>query len=129
MRERYIAEHMYSEKVRSASTWWTWGLITTHFVLFVLVQTIFEPRKKRALTSDILDIVQRAADKEMDVFQSNMAKLDTSVGRIMQIHSLAKKQESPLETVPFSIMENAIFNIVFWQGLVIGGLVSLLVTR
>lgn len=120
---------MYSEKVRSASTWWTWGLITTHFVLFVLVQTIFEPRKKRALTSDILDIVQRAADKEMDVFQSNMAKLDTSVGRIMQIHSLAKKQESPLETVPFSIMENAIFNIVFWQGLVIGGLVSLLVTR
>ncbi|KAI9101999.1 mitochondrial distribution and morphology family 33, partial [Phlyctochytrium arcticum] len=52
IRERYIEEQLYSDKIRRASTWWTWGLISLHFALFVVVQLFVEPRKRRLLKEE-----------------------------------------------------------------------------
>ncbi|KAI8816864.1 Mdm33 family-domain-containing protein [Fimicolochytrium jonesii] len=54
IRERYIEEQLYSDKIRRASTWWTWGLISLHFCLFLAVQLFVEPRKRRKLKEDIV---------------------------------------------------------------------------
>lgn len=53
IRERYIEEQLYSDKIRRASTWWTWGLISLHFLLFILVQLVFEPRKRKNMVDNI----------------------------------------------------------------------------
>ncbi|KAJ3170743.1 sensitivity to high expression protein she9 [Geranomyces variabilis] len=53
IRERYIEEQLYSDKIRRASTWWTWGLISLHFLLFLAVQLFVEPRKRRILKEEL----------------------------------------------------------------------------
>lgn len=62
MRERYVEEQMFSEKVRSASNMWTWGLILTHLILFTTVNFFVEPRKKRQLKQDVGEMILASAD-------------------------------------------------------------------
>ena len=59
MRERYVEEQMYSDKIRKTSTWWTWGLISTHFVLFLIVQFIVEPKKRKDLLANVDDLLNQ----------------------------------------------------------------------
>ncbi|KAJ3022947.1 sensitivity to high expression protein she9 [Thoreauomyces humboldtii] len=57
IRERYIEEQLYSDKIRRASTWWTWGLISLHFLLFLSVQLFVEPRKRRILKEELGQLI------------------------------------------------------------------------
>lgn len=36
IRERYNEEQLWSDKIRRASTWWTWGLMGLHFSSFLV---------------------------------------------------------------------------------------------
>ena len=62
IRERYIEEQLYSDKIRRASTYWTWGLISSHLLVFVFYQTIVEPRKQMGLKKDISIMLQEAIE-------------------------------------------------------------------
>ncbi|KAI7895925.1 Mdm33 family-domain-containing protein, partial [Mucor mucedo] len=48
--ERYHEEQLWSDKIRSVSTYGTWALMVVNLLLFVAVQTVFEPRKRKRLT-------------------------------------------------------------------------------
>ncbi|KAI8060664.1 mitochondrial distribution and morphology family 33, partial [Gilbertella persicaria] len=48
--ERYHEEQLWSDKIRSVSTYGTWALMVVNLVLFVMVQTVFEPHKRKRLT-------------------------------------------------------------------------------
>ncbi|KAI8904344.1 Mdm33 family-domain-containing protein [Gorgonomyces haynaldii] len=70
LRERYVEEQMYSDKIRSANTYWTFGLISTHFLIFMLVQLWFEPRKKDQLRKEISDAIENVAQADRDLLKA-----------------------------------------------------------
>ncbi|KAJ3288654.1 sensitivity to high expression protein she9 [Blyttiomyces sp. JEL0837] len=58
VRERYIEEQLYSDKIRQASTWWTMGLISFHLILFMVIN-LREPYKTRRAQKLMTDSVSK----------------------------------------------------------------------
>ncbi|KAL2914491.1 sensitivity to high expression protein she9 [Polyrhizophydium stewartii] len=75
IRERYVEEQLYSDKIRQASTWWTWGLITTHFLIFIAVQFVVEPRKKEALKKEVASIIRETSERDRLAFATEVNAL------------------------------------------------------
>ncbi|RKP01756.1 hypothetical protein CXG81DRAFT_25595 [Caulochytrium protostelioides] len=49
IRERYMQEQLYSDKIRRAATYWTWGLLALQILSLVVVHAYIEPGKRRRL--------------------------------------------------------------------------------
>ena len=95
IRERYMEEQLYSDKIRSASTWWTWGLITTHFLIFITVQFVTEPRKREKLKQELLEAMQAQAevDKQQfnQLYQTLLAQQQALQGPVMEMSNKINK--------------------------------------
>ncbi|KAI1065640.1 hypothetical protein LB507_001070 [Fusarium sp. FIESC RH6] len=52
--KRYHEEQIWSDRIRKASTWGTWGLMGMNFLLFVILQFIAEPWKRRRLVKGVV---------------------------------------------------------------------------
>ncbi|KAI9490429.1 mitochondrial distribution and morphology family 33, partial [Zychaea mexicana] len=64
--ERYHEEQLWSDKIRSVSTYGTWALMVVNLLLFFAVQTVFEPMKRRRLTDRFEDLlVAKVAEEEL----------------------------------------------------------------
>ena len=61
---RYHEEQIWSDKIRRASTWGTWGLMGFNIVLFILVQLGLEPWKRRRLVGSFEDKVRQVVQEE-----------------------------------------------------------------
>lgn len=65
---RYHEEQIWSDKIRRTSTWGTFVLMGINILLFMIVQLMLEPWKRRRLTAAFEDKVTMAIDK---YFQDN----------------------------------------------------------
>ncbi|KAI8891318.1 hypothetical protein K501DRAFT_235329 [Backusella circina FSU 941] len=77
--ERYHEEQLWSDKIRSVSTYGTWALMAVNLLLFVAVQTIFEPMKRKRLTNRFEELLISKVDEEEKKFEKvfeNMEKKD-----------------------------------------------------
>ncbi|CAG8444420.1 6242_t:CDS:2 [Ambispora leptoticha] len=54
---RYHEEQIWSDKIRSASTYGTIGLMALNVVLFICVQTVFEPMKRQKLADKFEELL------------------------------------------------------------------------
>ncbi|KAI9278921.1 Mdm33 family-domain-containing protein [Phascolomyces articulosus] len=64
--ERYHEEQLWSDKIRSVSTYGTWALMGVNLLLFIAVQIIFEPLKRKRLTNRFEDLlVAKVAEEEL----------------------------------------------------------------
>ncbi|KAK7398484.1 sensitivity to high expression protein she9 [Neonectria punicea] len=54
MLKRYHEEQIWSDRIRRASTWGTWGLMGMNFLLFVVLQFVAEPWKRRRLVRGVV---------------------------------------------------------------------------
>ncbi|KAG8667168.1 sensitivity to high expression protein she9 [Fusarium poae] len=52
--KRYHEEQIWSDRIRRASTWGTWGLMGMNFLLFVILQFVAEPWKRRRLVRGVV---------------------------------------------------------------------------
>ena len=52
--KRYHEEQIWSDRIRRASTWGTWGLMGMNFLLFVVLQFVAEPWKRRRLVRGVV---------------------------------------------------------------------------
>ncbi|KAM0432902.1 hypothetical protein ACHAPT_004607 [Fusarium lateritium] len=52
--KRYHEEQIWSDRIRRASTWGTWGLMGMNFILFVVLQFVAEPWKRRRLVKGVV---------------------------------------------------------------------------
>ncbi|OZJ03110.1 hypothetical protein BZG36_03377 [Bifiguratus adelaidae] len=73
--ERYHEEQIWSDKIRSVSTYGTWALMILNILLFVAVQTIFEPRKRTKLTERFEELLVAKVDEEEAKFQAVLDEL------------------------------------------------------
>lgn len=67
--ERYHDEQLWSDKIRSISTYGTWALMGLNIMLFIAVQTIFEPRKRNKLTDKFEQLLIEKMEEEEEKVQ------------------------------------------------------------
>jgi sensitive to high expression protein 9 len=66
---RYHEEQIWSDRIRRASTWGTWGLMGVNVLLFIVLQFVAEPWKRRRL-------VRGVVEEEMGVLAEVRGRLD-----------------------------------------------------
>lgn len=59
LRERYQVEHVWSDKIRFISTVGTIVLMAVNLIIFVAVQVLWEPKKRKLLVSDFQQVITR----------------------------------------------------------------------
>ncbi|KAI8979101.1 Mdm33 family-domain-containing protein [Mycotypha africana] len=74
--ERYHEEQLWSDKIRSVSTYGTWALMVVNLLLFVAVQTIFEPRKRQKLTDRFEELLVAKVNEEEEKFRTLLDEKD-----------------------------------------------------
>ncbi|KAI8921544.1 Mdm33 family-domain-containing protein [Entophlyctis helioformis] len=143
IRERYVEEQMFSDKIRQASTWWTWGLISTHFVLFMVIQFYVEPRKKENLKREVAAIIMETSERDRAALGE---QLQLILGGSLTPAALAlegsKEQHSPNDDhtrfskatadgqqdasklAPKAPAPSSMSSMAFWQGACVGAAVS-----
>ncbi|KAF9180916.1 sensitivity to high expression protein she9 [Haplosporangium sp. Z 767] len=61
--ERYHEEQVWSDKIRAASTYGTWGLIGMNVMAFLIVQAFVEPRRRRKQIERYEGLVQDLTER------------------------------------------------------------------
>ncbi|KAF9085735.1 sensitivity to high expression protein she9 [Mortierella sp. GBA35] len=61
--ERYHEEQVWSDKIRAASTYGTWGLIGMNVMAFLIVQAFVEPRRRRKQVERYEELVQDLTER------------------------------------------------------------------
>ncbi|ORY98939.1 Mdm33 family-domain-containing protein [Syncephalastrum racemosum] len=95
--ERYHEEQLWSDKIRSVSTYGTWALMVVNLLLFVAVQTIFEPIKRRRLTDRFEELLVTKLDEEEKRFAERMDERD---GLLLQQQERALMEILPTLVTP-----------------------------
>lgn len=101
--ERYHEEQLWSDKIRSVSTYGTWALMAVNVLLFVAVQTIFEPRKRKRLTDRFEELLVDKVAEEEEKFKGVFESLDEKDRLLMQ------QQVVLMETIN-SLVEHPLFD-------------------
>ncbi|EHK17980.1 uncharacterized protein TRIVIDRAFT_182662 [Trichoderma virens Gv29-8] len=76
--KRYHEEQIWSDRIRRASTWGTWGLMGMNFILFVVLQFVAEPWKRKRLVKGVVAEEKRVLDEvqtELAVIKTNLDKM------------------------------------------------------
>lgn len=78
MRERYQQEQLWSDKIRKMSTYGTFGLLTFNLILFITIQFVFEPRKRKRLLDELLKVIDEKQQQDLakiqSIFENNQQK-------------------------------------------------------
>ncbi|KAG0341594.1 sensitivity to high expression protein she9 [Podila humilis] len=61
--ERYHEEQVWSDKIRAASTYGTWGLVGVNVMAFLIVQAFVEPRRRRKQIERYEGLVQDLTER------------------------------------------------------------------
>jgi hypothetical protein len=116
--ERYHEEQLWSDKIRSVSTYGTWALMVVNLLLFVAVQTVFEPMKRKRLTNRFEELLISKVDEEEKKFEKvfeNMEKKDQLLiqQQLVVMETLNTLAEHPLFDV--TTLESLKFTPIFAQ--------------
>ncbi|KAG0321172.1 sensitivity to high expression protein she9 [Dissophora globulifera] len=90
--ERYHEEQVWSDKIRAASTYGTWGLIGMNVMAFLIVQAFVEPRRRRKQVERYEELVQDLTER--GVLPDKLASTMTSGGTAITLPNVSKSQSS-----------------------------------
>lgn len=76
--KRYHEEQIWSDRIRRQSTWGTWGLMGVNVVLFLVLQFVAEPWRRRRLVRGIAETEQAVMDEVRRELAEVRAALDAS---------------------------------------------------
>ncbi|KAF9928667.1 sensitivity to high expression protein she9 [Linnemannia zychae] len=106
--ERYHEEQVWSDKIRAASTYGTWGLIGMNILAFLIVQGFVEPRRRRKQVERYEELVQDLTERgilpEKTAAHSPTSTNTTgiSAGAVAQINH-ATNSEDTEEIAPVTV--------------------------
>ncbi|CAG8496792.1 13221_t:CDS:2 [Ambispora gerdemannii] len=119
---RYHEEQIWSDKIRSASTYGTIGLMALNVVLFICVQTVFEPMKRQKLADKFEDLLLTKFNN------SNVPIIGLVKGQEDMIKEIAELQKLLLleiENKNIIIKNNdaiPLDDVTFWAGAIVGAI-------
>ncbi|KAK9459734.1 Mdm33 family-domain-containing protein [Lipomyces oligophaga] len=95
---RYHEEQIWSDKIRRASTYGTWMLMGFNVLLFIVVQLLLEPWKRKRLVGSFEDKVRLVIDERVNELKSsNMPSSAESPVDLNSQHATTLPQISPFE--------------------------------
>ncbi|KAK4188140.1 sensitive to high expression protein 9, mitochondrial [Podospora australis] len=83
---RYHEEQIWSDRIRRQSTWGTWGLMGVNFVLFLILQFVAEPWKRKRMIKGI-------AENEKGVMEEVKRELAEVKIALETTHSFMEQRE------------------------------------
>ncbi|KAH6673974.1 Mdm33 family-domain-containing protein [Plectosphaerella plurivora] len=89
MLRRYHEEQIWSDRIRRASTWGTWGLMGVNVLLFIVLQFFAEPWRRRRL-------VRAVVEEEKDVLHSVREELAAVRGALTAAATVAAAPAEPV---------------------------------
>ncbi|KAI5795595.1 Mdm33 family-domain-containing protein [Geopyxis carbonaria] len=97
---RYHEEQIWSDKIRRASTWGTWGLVGFNVLLFIVVQLGLEPWKRRRLVKGFEEKVREVMQEEnmrnalLQIHPDEANAAETVTEKLMEVPALAAASAS-----------------------------------
>ncbi|OAQ68808.2 mitochondrial inner membrane protein [Pochonia chlamydosporia 170] len=80
--KRYHEEQIWSDRIRRASTWGTWGLMGMNFLLFVVLQFFAEPWRRRRLVKGVVEEEKKVLEEvrgELEAVKMSLTKKEEAV--------------------------------------------------
>jgi sensitive to high expression protein 9 len=93
---RYHEEQIWSDRIRRASTWGTWGLMGVNVLLFIGLQFVAEPWKRRRL-------VKGFAEAESGVWEEVRKEVGEVRGLLLEVRERKGLAASEAEAVPATV--------------------------
>lgn len=90
--KRYHEEQIWSDRIRRASTWGTWGLMGMNFLLFLVLQFVAEPWRRKRL-------VRGVVEEEKQVLEEVRAELEGVKAALAKREEASTPVQLPLEAV------------------------------
>lgn len=87
---RYHEEQIWSDKIRRASTWGTWGLMGINICLFVVVQLVIEPRKRARMARSFEDVMKKTIEDEKEQRSQDIEAATSKFEAIAEAHKDGK---------------------------------------
>lgn len=117
--ERYREEQIWSDKIRRASTWGTWGLMGFNVLLFLIVQLGLEPWKRKRLMNLFEERVQSAISESQNNTIGKIEELRKEQELLRPIDGHDLEQEREQQFTPRSSYTNRILSgIADWTTIV-----------
>ncbi|TLS26529.1 hypothetical protein PpBr36_04930, partial [Pyricularia pennisetigena] len=87
---RYHEEQVWSDRIRRASTWGTWGLMGVNILLFLVLQFVAEPWRRRRLVRSIAEGEKPMMDEvkhELEAVRGALAAFEKSAAAAAAVQS------------------------------------------
>jgi sensitive to high expression protein 9 len=104
---RYHEEQIWSDRIRRASTWGTWGLMGMNFLLFFVLQFVAEPWRRRRLVNGVVAEEKQVLGEvrsQLQAVQEALARRDegvaAEVGPAVELPSAALPGKPPATQAP-----------------------------
>ena len=101
---RYHEEQIWSDKIRRASTWGTWGLVGFNVLLFIVVQLGLEPWKRKRLVAGFEEKVREVIVAENIKYSLMQAAAPAAVAAAVaevaptpEVEAAAEEAAAPVE--------------------------------
>ncbi|KAK4126386.1 hypothetical protein N657DRAFT_643170 [Parathielavia appendiculata] len=108
--KRYHEEQIWSDRIRRQSTWGTWGLMGVNVVLFLVLQFVAEPWRRKRLMRNIAENEKRVMEEVRRELEEVRAALEASGLRKMPAKEAAARieaREGPAPGETFAVEESA----------------------
>ncbi|WBW73108.1 mitochondrial inner membrane protein She9 [Schizosaccharomyces osmophilus] len=91
---RYHEEQVWSDKIRQTSTWGTWGLMGINVLLFVVVQLILEPKRRRRWVQESMEFVEKENKDKMELQIQKLSELEEKISEDVAKYGSQKSESS-----------------------------------
>lgn len=102
---RYHEEQVWSDKIRSASTYGSMAALALNLLVFVMATLIVEPWKRRRLAHTFEKKVEELSEETRDLLEREICHLETRLDTVIAAISLPQPPSPPpieIETVSVS---------------------------
>lgn len=107
---RYHEEQIWSDRIRRQSTWGTWGLMGVNILLFIVLQFVAEPWKRRRLMKGIAAEEKAALDavrRELEEVRGALTRREEADAAAAAAAASAVVEDVGVEAAPVSSLPTA----------------------
>ncbi|GAB1319667.1 sensitivity to high expression protein she9 [Madurella fahalii] len=98
--KRYHEEQIWSDRIRRQSTWGTWGLMGVNVVLFLVLQFVAEPWRRKRLMRGIAETERSVMDEVKRELAEVRAALEASGLKELATATAARQSDDEAAVVP-----------------------------
>ncbi|KAK5658371.1 hypothetical protein OQA88_2347 [Cercophora sp. LCS_1] len=101
--KRYHEEQIWSDRIRRQSTWGTWGLMGVNILLFLVLQFVAEPWRRKRLVKGVAESEKVVLDEVRRELGELKVVLEASRSREAEAASVERVQEEVVVPAPEQI--------------------------